>query len=219
MRDLAASGAVSDAQTRRLMEDYSKDPLLAQFPVSRVTIRQATMRLKFAVSDNASTQTALTPEALRGVWAKAMKATILPSMLAGLGKVEAKAIAASIEKGMTIAGIRAAIAVDDLVFDGRDTALGRQTVDFIMSRVRTLPKAALAALPSEKLLANAAAEASKKAVPAIRQAVKELLGSASSGLSSPQVSVAASELREIPDAKISEIELSFSMEDIQRMGG
>jgi hypothetical protein len=50
LKDLAHSRVISDAFTRDVSREYEKDPILVDFPVPRVEIREAKVDFKFAVN-------------------------------------------------------------------------------------------------------------------------------------------------------------------------
>lgn len=50
LKDVAHSRVISDAFSRDISVDYAKDPILVNFPVPRVEIREASIQLKFAVN-------------------------------------------------------------------------------------------------------------------------------------------------------------------------
>ncbi len=50
LKDVAHSRMISDTFSRDISVDYARDPILVNFPVPRVEIREATIQLRFAVN-------------------------------------------------------------------------------------------------------------------------------------------------------------------------
>jgi hypothetical protein len=218
LRDLSQSHAVADSHTRQILETYRKDPVLAQFPVPRITIRQATLRLKFLVKDQAPPPPDDDPEEYRAIWAKTLREQIMPRVLDKLDKLDNKAVVAALADRLSQPEVEAAVNFSRLLDETQRAALQDETVSLLVGQFRALPKSVKRYLPQEEQILKVAAEVVATEIPDIQRAAKKLQEVRGAALSKIDVTVNAEDLRQAPESQISEIELTVGLEEIQRGG-
>ncbi|MBI5895367.1 MAG: hypothetical protein HZB24_04930 [Desulfobacterales bacterium] len=218
LRDLSQSHAVADSHTRQILETYKKDPVLAQFPVPRLTIRQATLRLKFLVKDQSAPPEDDDPEEYRAIWAKALQERIMPRVLEKLDKLDNKAVVATLAGRLSQPEVERAVTFTRLLDGTQRAALQKETVELLAREFRALPKSVQRYLPKEDQILKVATEVVALEIPEIQRAAKKLQEVRGAALARIDVTVNAEDLRQAPESQVSEIELTVGLEEIQRGG-
>jgi hypothetical protein len=82
LKDISQSRIVADTLTKEYSEIYQKDPLLSHLPVPRVTIKDVTLKLKFAVDEHSKTEYGESVESEFGKqWKKELAEEVFPQIV------------------------------------------------------------------------------------------------------------------------------------------
>jgi hypothetical protein len=215
MRDLARSHVVADAQTRQVFESYQKDPVLAHFPVPRVTIKQATIKLKFSVKDHAPPTTGIDPKEYQDLLAKSIRERIVPTFLDLVGKLDNKEVTAQVKTRIEKAGLQTRIPPTQIVDLQQGDQLEKDVRDLLLEQVRAFPRTVARHMPSGVTLDAAVQKAVAAEVREVQQAAVTLKQTVESAQNDLDVSVRAEELKALGDGQISEIEFTLGLEDVE----
>lgn len=218
MRDLSQSHAIVDSHTRQILETYEKDPVLSHFPVPRLTIRTATLKLKFLIKDQAAPRPDDDPSDYREIWGKALRERIMPQVMEKVGKLDNRAVVNTLAGRLSQPELEGAVALSRLLNLDQSEELEKQTVELLLRETQGMPKSVLRYLPDRELLSKAAQEVVNQEIPNVQRAVKKLYEARRAALSDIDVTVNADEIRQAPESQVSEIEVTVDMEDIQRGG-
>src|SRR5262245_25823058 len=86
LRDLAESHVISDTYAVEIVDVYGRAPVLTQLPVPRLTIREAQLKLRFAISEINDEVTGLTEDELRELWLTTVNDKVVPQALSEIGR-------------------------------------------------------------------------------------------------------------------------------------
>lgn len=218
MKDLSQSHTVVDSHTRQVLETYRKDPVLSQFPVPRLAIRSATLRLKFLVKDQSAPRPDEDPSDYQDIWGKALRERIMPRVMEKVGKLDNRSVVNTLAGRLSQPGLEQAVSLPRLLDPELQGELQQQTLELLLRETRELPKSVLRYLPDQELLVKTATEVVSQEIPDIQRAVKKLHQARSAALSDLDVTVNAEELRQAAASQVSELEITVDLEDIQQGG-
>jgi hypothetical protein len=214
MRDLAQSHAISDAYTVETLESYRRDPLLAQFPVPRMAIREVQLKIRFAVASVQDPPTEPDPTEIRNLWLKAVQERILPQALTAVGRADNKTVVTAFKR--RLAAPEAALAVDaaDVLASDRREALTNATLSFLKEQVAALPASARRSVDRTDLLPELERVVARE-LPEIQRAARQLEAARVAAQSDLDVVVTSEALGSVSDSRISELNVTVAMDDVQ----
>ena len=214
MRDLARSHSVSDAYTVDTLESYRQDPVLGQFPVPRMAIREVQLTLRFAVSDVQDPVVEEDPGAVRELWLRTVQERILPLSLAEVGRADNRTVVAAFAKRLASPGAELAVEAGDILATDRADALARTTLAFLKEQASTLPQTARRSIEKTELAA-AFERIVAQELPELQRAARQLEQARIAKQSELDVLVTSEALGSVPDNRISELTVTVAMDDVQ----
>jgi hypothetical protein len=217
LSDLAQSRVVADAASREILEAYAKDPILAQVPAPRVTIKDVTLKLRFAVAEHQTT----TPEAFdeagaATAWRQRLTAAVLtPLVRNALAGDRRRDQADDFAAALIAPNARVQFRLGDAVA-GRVQHTVESTVDHLLVALKKLPADMRKQLPAEATLRRS-----------LNQAVRTQLDDFANGLRLQQtaregartrldVLVRPADLKEVQESALQEITLTLAIDDVVR---
>lgn len=212
LRDLVESRVAADTLSREQAEAYWADPVLSQFPVPRFAIKEASVKLRFAIDDVQVPPGAVDPAVVRGAWAREVLAAVLPKSLksAQLDAAASAALVAKLEASSAALDVKALIA-------GRAGDAAAATIKWIVDGRGALPPG-----PRDKLklqvMRGAVAADVKAAVAAFLPRVKQIVASDAVLKSRLDIAVRRVDLAQVPESQVQEITLTFTLDDLQPGG-
>lgn len=137
LAELVRARLAADELTRELVAEYQADPVLTSMSVPRLVVSEATLTLRFGVSDLEEVPTPPTPDpgTLRDVWVRHAESVVVPRLLdrVGVPSSERSSVLAAIKEAAgtlagapTVAEVRRAVGGDDA---GTVTATGGPLVN------------------------------------------------------------------------------------------
>lgn len=214
MRDLARSHVVADAQTRQVFESYQKDPVLAHFPVPRITIKQATVKLKFSITSHAPPATPPDPREFQALLGKSIRERMLPDFLLGIGKLDNREVTARLTADIEKAGLHSRIQGAQLVDPQKLPQLQQDVSALLVEQIRALPKYIFKQLPEGEIDA-AVKKAVAREMREVQRAAINLKQAMESAQNDLDVAVRAEELKALADTQLNELELTVNLEDVE----
>jgi hypothetical protein len=218
LRDLAQSHAIADAQTRQVLESYRKDPVLSQFPVPRVTIQQATLKLRFAITEHAPGSADEDPSQYRELWGKALRERVLPGFLEVVGKLDNQAVLKGLQTRLAKLDLENRVDAAQVVDSSKLSQLQDATLTVLLGQAEALPKSVRRYLPDAQALQAAAKQVISREMPEVQRAAEALREANQSARSDLEVAVRLDDLKTVPDSQINEIQLTLALEDVERGG-
>jgi hypothetical protein len=215
MRDLARSHVVADAQTRDVFESYKKDPVLTHFPVPRVTITQATMKLKFAIKEHAPPPAGVDPKEYQDLVGKSIRERVVPEFLATIGRLDNKEVTTRYRERVDKAGLHTRIAPETIVSEERLPQLEKDMAALLLEQVRALPKSIQKQMPAGEALEKALQQAVAREAQEVQQAALTLKRATETAQNDIDVSVRAEDLKALGDAQVNELVLTVGLEDVE----
>ncbi len=219
LKDVAESRVKSDVFSREVSMEYLQDPILANFPVPRVEIKQASIQLRFAV--NSVEQKSLDPRKLLGekvqltasklankvFEAVLMKASNREEVIALIKQKNIPIKEQLLQKAITILNN----SLDNLIEDpDRQVApLTKKLQSSLEELMRQHPDMWKLLTKSARVgeIRKAMTESLGDGVQAFAQQAKDAIAAAQQTQSIVDVAVTAEELANIPDTVLSEIGL------------
>lgn len=214
MRDLAQSHSIADAYTMETLEAYSRDSVLAQFPIPRMSIREAQLTLRFAVDSVTDPPVEPDPAEFRELWLKTLRNRVVPTALAEVGRVDNKRVVAAFDKRLGAAAVDAAIDPDVLLTEGREEELVRTTLKFLGQQVESFPASTRKSVDNTDL-SGAFERVVRDEMAELQRAARQLEKARVAAQSDVAVLVTAEALTAVPQSQISEITLTVTMDDVQ----
>ena len=215
MRDLARSHVMADAQTREVFESYKKDPVLTHFPVPRVTITQATVKLKFSIKDHTPSTIGVDPKEYQDLLAKSIRERVVPQFLQSIGRFDNKEVTARVTDRVDKAALHTRIPDAQLVDPERLPQLEQAMTTLLLEQVRALPKSIVKQMPSGATLDAAMRDVVAREVAEVQQAALTLKRNVEDAQNDIDVSVRADELKALGDSQVNEILLTVALEDVE----
>lgn len=214
MRDLAQSHSVSDAYTVETLEAYRRDPLLAQFPVPRMAIREVQLKIRFAVAAVQDPPTEPDPTESRNLWLKAVQERILPQALTAVGLADNKTVVDAFKRRLEAPEASLAVDAADVLATDRLEALRKATLSFLQEQVASLPASAKRSVDRIDLLPELEKVVARE-LPEIQRAARQLEAARVAAQSDLDVVVTSDALGSLPDSRISELNVTVAMDDVQ----
>ncbi len=216
LRELAQSHTLADAQTRQVFENYRNDPVLSQFPIPRVVIQQATLKLRFIVTQYGTGPVADDPKQYKDLWRQALRERVVPGLLSDIGKRDNTALLDAVQKRLSKTNIEDQIELEQLLNPAKLAQLQQETVKLLVAEVESLPKSVRRLLPESQQLQAAVTRVVDHEMPAVQRAAIALQKANQAAQNNLDVEVRAEELKSVPDSQINELELTVAIEDIAR---
>jgi hypothetical protein len=208
VRDVVQARLGADQMVLEAAKAYAGDPLLAAFPLPRVGIKDATIKLRFAIDAVAEKDIRKEVETeLRELWKGELTRTVLPKAAAPQTDVEAlkRATDAITKARAPEFGIAA-------VLNGDVTRLIRESTTFLNAELGKLPAATRNKLASLKVGVPREMRATADAF-ALR--AKQILDARVAGQTALQVLVRKADLEKAPEQTMHEFTFTLSIEDVQ----
>lgn len=204
MCQLTDASATADRQARDLFENYQLDPVLAAFPTPRVSIREATVKLRFAIVAPAADEQPSPPQHEASLIRQMLPGAWLDGILRSAKLRLPASAAADLRDRLT-----SAVAEGKLPSDLADRAR-------LVTRI--------AGLVNDLLPPADGAEATQTRAAAVREATRIVV---SSGLASAEavavrlprpveyaIAVTSEALADVPDQHLQELTLTFRLDEI-----
>ena len=215
LQDLARSHSISDASSLDILDAYGRDPVLAQLPVPRMSIKQAQLTLRFAVSAIQEEEKPLDPEEVRDLWVDALRNRVVPKALAEVGRMDNKRVVAAFDRVVTKGSLDTELDPQVVLGPGREQDLIRLSHRFLLDQVDAIPSSTRRSF--EKLDVDGALDhALRDEIPDLIAAVRQLEQARKAAAADLNVSITTDALAEIPDGQLSELTLTVSMDELQR---
>ena len=213
LRDVAESRAAADSLSKQYAEAYSQDPLLRHFPAPRLTIKDVTLRLRFAVSAQKAVGPAQPDKPyLEALWSERVAGAVLSSVLdrvAPANSALADKLRAQVAKFAAGRDLGATAAVD-----GKPSATVSKTVALLLRARNSLPKKTRDALPTQRAFSAAVTRSVQQALEQFVPAAQQVLAARAALRSELDILVAKSELENVPETQIQEVTVTFSSDDV-----
>lgn len=217
LRDLAQSHAAADAQTRQALESYRQDPVLSQFPVPRVVIQQASVKLRFVITGHGTgTSGGDDPKQYRDLWTESLRERVLPQFLLNVGKLDNKAVADAMRARLSKPGIEDRVEATSLSDASKLSAIKEQTAMVIVDEAESLPKSVRRYLPDKGALLAAAKQVVDHEMPEVQRAAEAIHKANQAARSDLEIAIRPDDLKSVPDAQINELQLTLSLEPVER---
>jgi hypothetical protein len=214
LRDLAQSHSISDAHAIDTAETYRRDPLLAHLPVPRMAIREAHLKLRFAVADVQDPVVEADPDELRDMWLRTVSEQIVPKALTEVGRIDNKRVVAAFNKRLASSAAGSFVDPDAILGEGREDELVKSTLQFLAAQVESLPPSTRRSVENTDL--DATFERVVRAEMAdLRAAARQLEQARRAAQSDINVLVTTETLGAVPEAQISELDVTVTMEELQ----
>lgn len=212
LRDLVESRVAADSLSRQQAEIYWADPVLTQFPVPRFAIKEASIKLRFAIDDIAVANVPVDPAVVKKAWAQEVLVAILPNALKA-ARLDADASSALLKK---LENASAQIDVVALIA-GKANAAAAAAVKWVLNARAALPPGTREKLKLASVRGSVAAEL-KTASVAFMPRVKQIIASDAALKSHLDIAIKRADLAQVPDSQVHEITLTFSTDDLQPGG-
>lgn len=212
LRDLVESRVAADSLSREHAEAYWADPVLSQFPVPRFAIKEASLKLRFAIDDLKPGEGTVDPGLIRKAWAQEVLARVLPQSLKA-ARLDDEASAALVKR---LESSSAALDVKSLVA-GRANDAAAATLKWVVEARGALPPGPREKLKLQALRVAVAADMQSAAV-AFLPRVKQIIASDAVMKSRLDIAVKRADLAQVPESQVQELTLTFSTDDLQ-LGG
>jgi hypothetical protein len=211
LRGLIDSRVGADTLSRELAEHYRLEPVLSQVPVPRFSVKNVTLRLRFAVQGVQGTSPS--PEDLEAVgvlWASEVTERVLPEALRAAG-VASAAAARLVEKLRTIERGRPGLTDVSALAPNRLSAL---TVNWILAGRAALPPTVLGELPGIRKLRDALRGELAAAAEAFAPRGRRILEDRAVLRSELTIAVDRAELEQVPESQIHELTIALAADDL-----
>ena len=216
-------GIVHDVVRARLLGDqmacesaraYSDDRLLAEFPVPRVVIRDATVKLRFAIDSIAEAEIRNEMQAeARELWKKEISLHLLPRLTSSTADADAVRAASDIlltaktpEFGLSAA------------MKGNTSAMLRETVSFLTSGIAKLPPVTRRKLGTNVNIRSAATRELPALIDTFIERAARLADAKAAARTDLQVLIKKADLENAKEQVVHEFTFTLSLEDFQITG-
>ena len=212
LRDLVESRVAADGLSREHAQAYWADPVLSQFPVPRFAIKEATLKLRFAVDEVQTTGGTANPAPVREAWAREMLASVLPGALkaARLDAESSAALLKRLERSAATLDVKALIA-------GKASEAAAAAVKWMLDARGALPAAPRDKLKLQALRGAVAADVQAAAVAFVPRA-RQIVVSEGVLRSRLDIAIKRADLAQVPESQVHELTLTFSTDDLQPGG-
>lgn len=214
MRDLAQSHTISDAFTVELIDTYRREATLSQLPLPRLSIQQARLTLRFAVTAVQDDVVGLDPGELGDLWLRTVRDRVVPKALTAVGRIDNRRVVDAFERRLATPGASASVDPRALLAEGAEAELVQATLTYLSSLVESLPPSTRRTFENTDL-AGSFERIARAEIPELRAAARQLEQARRAAQADLNVSVTTDALTTVPDSQISELVLTVSMEEIQ----
>lgn len=215
LSDLTESRVLADTVSRDFAEEYRKDPILSQVPVPRVTIKDVTLRLRFAVSEHQSVEPPKFDEAEAArMWRKELTANVVTNVLrealaSDPRSDQADDIAAEIISPSTKVRFRVGDAVG-----GKPQHTIESSVEYLLTSFKKLKPDLRKRLPSDAALRRELTASVRSHLDDFVGKLKLIQDAKQAGKTRLDVLIRSADLKEIPENAVQEITLSLALDDL-----
>jgi hypothetical protein len=220
LRDLTESRIVADLAAAEHFDLYQKDPILAHFPVPRMTVKDLTVRLRFAVAGHETKPVTVDLDTvLNRLWRTELAERVLPAVL---GTLVRRPLAAERAAALTDALLaplaRTRFGLGDMSAQGLNRA-AEVTVARMIAAVGTLPEDARKTLAPERTLRAALSRAVKEHLDAIGPRLRQLSAAHETAQLDLEILVKRADLAGVEETAVQEVTISITTEDVRVAGG
>jgi hypothetical protein len=183
--------------------------------VPRLTIRQAQLKLKFAISEINDQVTGLSEDELRELWSTALNSKVVPKALSEIGRSDNKRVVSAFERVVGPATPTADFDPRAVLVEGREDELIESTLSFLTRQVGAIAPSTRRSF--ERLDVKGALERAVRAeIPELVNAARQLEQARRAAQADLNVAVTTASLTSLPDSQISELVVEVSMDELQR---
>lgn len=215
LSDLTESRVMADAIARDFVEAYRKDPILSQVPVPRVTVKDVTLRLRFAVSDHQSAEPPKFDEAEASrMWRKELTANVVTNVLReALADDPRRDQADDLAAEVLVPTGRVQFRVADAM-GGKTQHTVAASVDHVLTAFKKLPPDVRKRLPAAATLRKELTASVRSHLDDFAGKLKSIQDAKQAGKTRLDVLVRPADLKEIQENAIQEITLTLSLDDL-----
>jgi len=214
LKDVTQSRVTADLQSRELYEVYRTHPLLARMPIPRVTVREMTLKLRFAIAEHDDPdydKLDLTEAARR--WTEHLRATVLPRVY-GQATSKGRPLPPSVvaRLGETLSASAGTLGLAKAL-RGDVAAIVAASAKLVASTRSRAPTRDRRGLPSVAALRSMAAkEVQREAAAFVPLLRRELAAAVDPDL---RILVRDADLADVDESRVQEITLTLASDDIQ----
>lgn len=215
LKDLTHSRIVADAVSRECFDAYQADPVLARVPVPRLTIKEVSLKLRFAVEEHAHRPGAESDELVFArLWRQELATRVLPHVLRVAPKrpLDPAVIAAATAKAARSAAVSYQLGV---AAAGRQGPAIQRSVTDILKAMQALPAAARRQLPALRALRRIVERQVRDRLEAMLPRLQQLSIARLGGRLDLDVAVRRADLAAVHESAIQEVTLTIAMDDLQ----
>jgi hypothetical protein len=214
LKDVTVARLTADLQAKDLYAAYQEHPLLARMPVPRVTVREVSLRLRFAIAENAEPDyTKVDLSGLTRDWTTRLQRDILPRVFqAAAGKALDPKVAARL--AAEIGGTAKSLSLAKALSGDTDALVSASARQVAATRER-LPVEDRRGLPGATALRAAAVAQVQREVEAFLPVARRQLAATAAAEMDLQVLVRKADLAEVDESRMQEVTLTLASDDIQ----
>lgn len=214
--DVTQARVTADLATRQYADLYARDPLLSRFPVPRVTVREVTLSMKFAVAQYKELDfQKIDLNSVHLLWKNRLqKAVLLDTFGAAIHPQKLSAA--------TIEHLQAALRkVDDPSFDfgtalaGDTRLLLSKSANYIVAAKKELPPDQRRLFPTVAELGRFARSSAMRELKDNMSRMRQIAIARQASELDLQVLVKETDLAEVPESQLSEFSLTLVMDDVE----
>ena len=215
LKDIAHSRFVADSVSREYLMLYKDDPVLAQFPIPRISVKDIILRLRFAVQDQASGSTAeVKEEEMAKLWRAELTKRVLPAFLrANLGTTVTPQQLNQFTRTIIEPSARSKFSLSQALKGKTDKTI-TDTTARLMTGFGKLPASARRSFPNQRLLQRQTATRVRTQIARFLPKLREVEKARHAASMDLEVLVRHADLAPLPESAIQEITLTIGMDDL-----
>ena len=215
LSDLTESRVVADAASREVLEAYAKDPILAQVPAPRVTIKDVTLKLRFAVAEHQSAPVEKFDEAsAASAWRQRVTAAVVTQVVRdALQGDRRRDQADDFAAALLAPSARVQFRLGDAVA-GKVQHTVESTVEHVLTSLKKLPADVKRQLPAEAVLRKQLNQSVRTQLDDFATQLRLAQAAREGSRTRLDVLVRPAELEKLPESSIQEISLTLAIDDI-----
>jgi hypothetical protein len=218
LRDLAESRVAADSLSKQYADAYSQDPLLSHFPVPRISVKDVTLRLRFAVAEQVIAQPNVQDkEFIDRLWAERVAGAMLPSLLAAMGAADQPEVADRLNAKIAQLAASRDLAISSAL-SGSASEATRRTVALLVSARNSLPAKLRAKLPADRIFTPAAQRGVREALAEFVPKAQRIVAARAALRSELDIVIAKAELQQVPESQVQELTVTLGADDIHLAG-
>lgn len=215
LSDLTESRVMADAISRDFVEAYRNDPILSQVPVPRVTVRDVTLRLRFAVNAHQSAEPPRFDEAEAArMWRKELTANVVTNVLReALADDPRRDQSDDLAAEILTPTARVQFRIGDAM-GGKTQHTVAASVEHVLTSFKKLPPDVRKRLPAAAALRRELTASVRSHLDDFASKLKSIQDAKQTGMTRLDVLVRPADLKEIPENAIQEITLTLALDDL-----